>query len=139
MVGAAILFVAFAFGGFAQAQGTDRVVSIDGHSLHLRVIAPKVPTPNSPTVLFESGLGDPETIWDKVIAALPRDLRMVTYDRPGLGLSDDDHESPTPQHIASLLHQALAKVHVGPPYILVGHSFGAARLRMFPAMYPVEL
>ena len=139
MVSATILFVAFAITGSAQAQGTDRVVSIDGHSLHLRVIAPQTPRPSSPTILFESGLGDSGTIWDKVIAALPRDLPIVTYDRPGLGSSDDDRESPTPQHIASLLHTALAKVHAGPPYILVGHSFGALRVRMFTAMYPGEV
>jgi pimeloyl-ACP methyl ester carboxylesterase len=133
------LFVAFTVAGSAQTQGTDRTVSIDGHSLHLRVIRPQAPRPSSPTVLFESGLGDPGTIWDKVIAALPRDLPIVTYDRPGLGSSDDDQESPTPQHIASLLHRALAQVHAGRPYILVGHSFGAPRARTFTAMYPGEV
>src|SRR5947209_14114129 len=34
-------------------------------------------------------------------------MRFVRYDRPGLGVSEPNGESPTPHHIAEVLHEAL--------------------------------
>jgi pimeloyl-ACP methyl ester carboxylesterase len=139
IVGAVTLLAALATSDAAWIQDADRTVTANGHRLHVRVIDPSAARPGGPTLLFESGLGDSGSIWDKVIAVLPRDLRILTYDRPGLGSSEDDHEPPTLQHICSLLHEALDKVDARPPYILVSHSFGAVRMRMFTAMYPAEV
>ena len=135
----AIFLVALAIGDSAWAQGTNRMVAVNGHQVHVHVIDPQSPRPNGPTLVFESGLGDSGNVWDKVIGVLPKDLRIVTYDRPGLGTSEDDHKPPTARLIATLLHEALQNVHARPPYILVGHSFGAPRIRMFVGMYPTEV
>jgi pimeloyl-ACP methyl ester carboxylesterase len=134
-----IFFAGLAISDFAAAQDTDRMAAINGHQLHVRVIDPRSPRPNAPTLVFETGLGDSGSVWNRVIGILPEDLRIITYDRPGLGASEDDHEPPSPRHVASLLHEALQKLHVPPPYVLIGHSFGAARIRMFVGMYPAEV
>ena len=139
IIGIVIFLAALAISDSASAQGTNRVVAANGHPLHVRVIAPQSPRPSGPTLVFESGLGDSGSVWDKVIGVLPGDWRIITYDRPGLGTSQDDPEPPTPRYIASLLHEALQNEHARPPYVLVGHSFGALRIRMFVAMYPTEV
>jgi pimeloyl-ACP methyl ester carboxylesterase len=135
----AAVFVALTISGQAAAQSIDRTVQVNGHKLHLQVIEAQQTLPNGPTLLFESGLGDPGDIWDRVIARLPHDRPIITYDRPGLGSSEDDKQAPTLRYVASILHDALQQVHARPPYLMVGHSFGAARLRMFAAMYPSEV
>ena len=114
------------------------MVQVNGHAVHLQIVTPS-PRPSGPTLVFESGLGDAGRTWDKVIAARPGGLPIVSYDRPGLGSSEDDRETPTPRHVVSVLHNALQQVHAAPPYILIGHSFGAPRVRMFAAMYPSEV
>lgn len=123
-----------------RAQTTERFVTANGHSLHFLVSEPRPARAGAPTLLFESGLGDSGGgVWDKLWAVLPTDVRLVTYDRPGLGASDDDRELPTPRRIASVLHEALEKLNLRPPYVLIGHSLGALRIRTFAAMYPNEV
>ena len=90
--------------------------------------------------MFESGLGTAGTDdFALVLSRLPNVLRTVRYDRPGLGGSADDGVSPTPRHIATVLHDALAAAGVPPPYVLVGHSLGGTRIRMFAGTYPNEV
>jgi len=134
-------------GPFVQAKSV--VVQVNGRSVRLDITSP--PRFNSggrdpgvratrPTVVFESGLGTPGTLdFAKVLPLLPRDLRTVRYDRPGLGGSADDGESPTLRHIATVLHDALGTAGVMPPYVLVGHSLGGTRIRMFAGVYPNEV
>jgi len=40
--------------------------------------------------------------------------------------------------LAKQLHSALIRSQVAPPYLLVGHSFGALVIRQFAALYPAE-
>jgi len=90
------------------------------------------------TIVFENGLGVGAETWSGVIDKLPGQLRIVTYDRPGMGKSDADGASPTPEHAASVLHAALCRV-ASRPYILVGHSWGGPLIRAFAGLYPSEV
>jgi pimeloyl-ACP methyl ester carboxylesterase len=63
----------------------------------------------------------------------------LAYDRPGIGGSADDEELPTPRHIAQKLHVILAVAGAKPPYVFVGHSWGALLVRMYTALYPKEV
>lgn len=110
----------------------------DGHKLHLSLWPLVTTGPTLPTLVFEGGLGGGAETWAGVIAQLPRSLRIVTYDRPGMGKSDPDGASPTPEHIASVLHAALSRV-ASPPYVLVGHSWGGPLIRAFAGIYPAEV
>jgi pimeloyl-ACP methyl ester carboxylesterase len=122
------------------AHAKDVTVQVNGRSVRLDVSSPPRPNVTDPAVVFESGLGTAGTgDFAHVLPLLPQDLRTVRYDRPGLGRSADDGESPTPRHLATVLHDALAAAGVAPPYVLVGHSLGGTRIRMFAGMYPDEV
>jgi pimeloyl-ACP methyl ester carboxylesterase len=122
----------------AHAKGV--TVRVNGRSVRLDIAAPARPNAADPTIVFESGLGTPGTgDFAHVLPLLPKELLTIRYDRPGLGGSADDGESPTPRHIATVLHDALAAAGVRPPYILVGHSLGGARIRTFAGIYPNEV
>src|SRR5687768_3811375 len=98
---------------------------VNGRSVRLDIVAPERPNATEPTIVFESGLGTPGTgDFARVLPLLPKNVRTIRYDRPGLGGSADDGESPTPRHSAIVMHDALAAAGVTPPYILVGHSLG---------------
>jgi pimeloyl-ACP methyl ester carboxylesterase len=123
-----------------SAQAKDVTIEVNGRSVRLAIASPARPNATHPTIVFESGLGTPGTgDFARVVPLLPRDLRTIRYDRPGLGGSADDGESPTPRHVATVLHDALAAAGVKPPYLLVGHSLGGARIRMFAGVYPNEV
>lgn len=123
-----------------RAEAKDVTVRVNGHGVHFDIVAPTTSADARPTIVFESGLGEVGTkTWTRVLPLLPHDLRLVRYDRPGLGASEDDGASSTPRHIAELLHDALVAVHVPPPYVLVGHSLAGTRIRMFAALFPSEV
>lgn len=123
-----------------SAQAKDVTIQVNGRSVRLAIASPTRPNATRSTIVFESGLGTAGTgDFAKVLPLLPKDLRAIRYDRPGLGGSADDGESPTPRHIATVLHDALAAAGVTPPYVLVGHSLGGTRIRMFAGVYPNEV
>ncbi len=109
-----------------------------GHKLHLTLHTPQLRNARpSATVVFESGLGGGEQNWAAVIQQLPTTVRAITYGRPGLDGSEPDHETPTPEHVAQVLHTALHAV-ASPPYLLVGHSWGGPLARAFAGLFPKE-
>ena len=118
----------------SRALAKDVLVHVNGHAIHLDVGSPGQLNPGLPTIVFESGLGARGTRdWRRVVRVMPSDVRFVRYDRPGFGGSESDDESPTPRHIAQVLHDALNHAGIPPRYVLVGHSLGGARIRMFAA------
>ena len=93
----------------------------------------------SPTVVFESGLGDGAESWEPVIAQLADWTRVVAYDRAGLGQSPPAKAPRSARQIAQELHQALGTAEIAPPYVLVGHSAGGFYVRVFASLYPDEM
>lgn len=133
-----ILFALLLIGAPARAE--DVTVQVKGRSVRLDIDAPARPNAGEPTIVFESGLGTRGTgDFTRVLPHLPRELRTVRYDRPGLGGSTDDGVAPTPRHVATILHDALIAAGIAPPYVLVGHSLGGTRIRMFAGLYPNEV
>jgi pimeloyl-ACP methyl ester carboxylesterase len=124
----------------SSAHAESRMVEVNGHRIHVDIIEPLRRNPALPTLVFESGLGDVGTdTWLRVIPLLPHVVRVIRYDRPGLGDSESDDQLPTPRHIAAVLHETLEKSGARPPYVLVGISLGGPRIRLFAAMYPDEV
>ncbi len=135
------LLLALAATAAAQTSRTAKHLTLDnrGHKLSLTLYpAVSAAKRSEPVVVFESGLGNDSTVWSQVIDRLPGNLSLVSYDRPGLGKSEADGQTPTASHIAEVLHSALTQVSQ-PPYLLVGHSWGGARVRAFAGMYPDEV
>jgi pimeloyl-ACP methyl ester carboxylesterase len=110
------------------------VVAYDGREIEIAT-AGSGPS----TVVFESGLGDDWSRWDKVAFDLSVDARVFTYSRPGYGRSDDATTSRDPAQIVAELRGLLTDQGFDPPYVLVGHSFGGTYMELFARSHPSEV
>jgi pimeloyl-ACP methyl ester carboxylesterase len=109
-------------------------VTVDGRSMRMLVTGG-----GNATVVLESGLGGILEHWGKVQPAVSRFAKTVSYDRAGLGLSDDGPRPRDGRRIATELREALRAAAIAPPYILVGASMGGRYIRVFTGMYPEDV
>ena len=93
----------------------------------------------SPTVVFEAGMGDTLNTWSRVLPDVARFAHVFAYDRAGSGQSSPGSGERSYAQLAKELHQTLEAQSIAPPYVLVGHSFGAVIVRAFAAAYPKEV
>jgi pimeloyl-ACP methyl ester carboxylesterase len=111
-----------------------RLVEVDGHRLHIRCMGN-----HGPTVILEA-MGDGTSVnWAWVQPQIAEMTRVCAYDRAGRGWSES---SPAPRdalHIAQELHTLLANAGEVPPFVLVGHSFGAFVTRMYAEAFPDQV
>lgn len=112
-----------------------RMVDVGGFRMHLDVSGKD---PGRPTVVLEAGLGSFSPNWYWVQQSLADDLRVVAYDRAGLGWSDPSPASRDAATMAAELHTALHAAGIDGPYVLAGHSFGGLVVRAFADLYRPE-
>ncbi|HKT29361.1 alpha/beta hydrolase [Dyella sp.] len=93
----------------------------------------------SPTVVFDSGLGDSTVAWALVQPTIARKTRTCSYDRAGLGFSDAAKRPNDAKNDAEDLHALLHAAHIAPPYILVGHSAAGLAVRVYADRYRDEV
>jgi pimeloyl-ACP methyl ester carboxylesterase len=111
-----------------------KMYTVNGHTMHLYCTGS-----GSPTLILDSGLGDDWTVWQKVQPTLSRTTEVCSYDRSGLGWSDElspDHDATT---LADELHTLLQVAGVGKPIILMGHSMAGVYDRAYIARYPGDV
>ncbi len=118
---------------------TLQMVEVDGHTVRVQALGLDNRTEGEPVVVFEAGAGTPLEIWTLVFPHLLETTPVITYDRAGLGQSDWDGETPSPRHVAQRLHRVLEEIGAGPPYVMVGFSWGGPLVRNFAGMYPEEV
>jgi pimeloyl-ACP methyl ester carboxylesterase len=97
-----------------------------------------------PAVILEAGYtaSGIDTYGPLIAPVLARRTRVCTYDRAGDGLSGARPASVRPLTGATQareLHTLLGVIGVGPPYVLVGHSYGGMITREFAALYPGQV
>ncbi|TVY57345.1 Uncharacterized protein LSUE1_G009505, partial [Lachnellula suecica] len=120
----------------ASAWDTDHpsgMVSIGTHSLFLSASGPDR-KPGQPVVLLMQGLGSTIAEWVAVRRLVTPFARRVAYDRSGLGQSESPLEPPeaiTAVSVATELDALLKSAGIGPPYIIVCHSWGGITAREF--------
>lgn len=119
---------------FVDPTPPGRLVDIGGQRLHVNCTGK-----GSPTVLLESGTEDISVIWSLVQPAVSTTTRVCSYDRGGYAWSDPGTRPRTFAQLSLELHTALNRMHVGPPYILVGQSYGGLVIRGFAARYRSEV
>jgi pimeloyl-ACP methyl ester carboxylesterase len=78
-----------------------------------------------PTVILESGIAASSLSWALVQPDVARFTRACAYDRAGLAWSDPPRAPRTIARIVEELHGLARNADLPPPYVLVGHSFGA--------------
>jgi pimeloyl-ACP methyl ester carboxylesterase len=111
-----------------------RLVDVGGLRLYVESAGRGVP----PVVLEAGGGGASET-WEPVWSSLAALTRVVRYDRAGLGRSEPRPGPWTLRRMAAELRALLAGAGIGPPYVLVGHSFGVLVVRVFAGAYPADV
>ena len=91
------------------------------------------------TIIFESGFGTGLSAWRKVAPELAGTARVAAYSRAGHGKSEARPEPRTIAQNTNELEQLIAAGKLAPPFILVGHSYGALLVRSFAARHPGQV
>jgi pimeloyl-ACP methyl ester carboxylesterase len=92
-----------------------------------------------PTVILESGLTEPINNWGLVQPLISKSTRVCSYDRAGVGFSDKINRESTSSNLVEDLRNLLNNADIEPPYVLVGHSFGAMNVRLFAHSFPNDV
>ena len=117
------------------AQGPhEELVDLGGYKLFTSESGAGVPI-----VVFESGMGEGVSTWQKVQPDVSKFARTFTYDRAGLDKSDPSPHARTVEQMVSELHSLLRSAKVPSPYIFVGHSLGGAIVQLYAYKYPSEV
>ncbi len=113
-----------------------KLVNIGGFKLHINSAGEKN---DKPTLVIEAGAGGHSEYYYWLSEGLKDSLRVVRYDRAGIGYSELSDGPRDPETIADELHTLLEKTGESPPYILAGHSHGGHYIRVFKQFYPDEV
>jgi pimeloyl-ACP methyl ester carboxylesterase len=120
--------------GTESSREMDQLISIGTYSLHIRCMGQ-----GSPTVVIDTGVGDPLERWAAFQSQVAEFAYVCTYDRAGYGSSEP---GPMPRHsqrLADELQQLLESAGVNGPYVLVGHSLGGLTAQVFASRYPDQV
>lgn len=115
------------------------IVNLDGKAVRVQVLGLQNRRPGTPLVVFEAGTANPLEIWGGILPQVAAIAPVVAYDRAGLGRSEWDNTTPTPQHVAGRLRRLLQQIGAAPPYVLVGYSWGGMLTRYFAGYYPRDV
>ena len=103
-----------------------------GHALWLSTSGPPRKHLHDPVILFFTGGGAPIAVYIRLQRLLSWHWRVYFHDRAGYDRSERGTEPVlTGQQSAKDLVQILERVQVGPPYVLMGHSYGGIVARAF--------
>ena len=111
-----------------------RLIDLGGYRLHFYCLGE-----GSPTVVLDFGLDGTYLDWSAVQPEIARFTRVCSYDRGGYGWSDPSPKPRVPSAMMEELHAILTAAGEKPPYIFVGHSFGAFDALMFAHKYRAEV
>lgn len=93
----------------------------------------------APTVMLEAGATADSMTWHRVQPQLAKISSVCSYDRAGLGFSD---EGPMPRNLdaeADDLHALVAAARIKTPLVLVGHSRGSNIARRYADKHAADL
>lgn len=118
----------------ARTPAPGRLVDVGGHRLHIWCTGS-----GSPTVLLESGLGGNGFGWVAVRRRVAQFTQVCTYDRAGLGYSDEGPSPRSAGRIADELAQLLDSARIEQPVIVAGASLGGVNARVLATKYPSKV
>lgn len=93
----------------------------------------------SPTVIFDSGNGDPGYTWSDIQPEIAKLTRACWFDRAGDGWSDTGPFPRTSVAMSTDLHELLHHAEIAGPYIYVGASLGGLNARVYNGLYPADI
>ncbi|MEP7158791.1 MAG: alpha/beta hydrolase [Chloroflexota bacterium] len=107
-----------------------------GQVIHLRTWGDET---NGPTIILDVSCCQPSSIWAWVARDLSTSHRVVAYDRPGMAWSLGPSGPRHAESAAGALTAALAAAGIGPPFVVIGHSYGGLSARVFAGMHRDEV
>jgi len=111
-----------------------RLVDVGGHQLHIYCTGR-----GTPIVVLEAPATGLSASWARVQAALDPTTRVCSYDRAGLGWSEQGDGPFDPDHVPLELQALLAGAGEKPPFVIAGAGLGAAFARIFAARFPATV
>ena len=111
-----------------------RLIPLNDVCLHVRIKGQ-----GATTVVFESGVAASSVNWTRVQDAVSEFASAVSYDRAGYAWSGPCRHDLTGADMAGMLREALRSAGLKPPYVLVGHSFGALLVRIYADLWPEDV
>jgi len=112
-----------------------QMISLETHNIHLHCVGA-----GSPTVVFEADLDQYGSLsWVSVQDEIGEFTRACSYDRAGILWSEPGPRPRDGEMIASELGAVLNAAGEDGPYVLVGHAFGGAYVRIFAGQNPDDV
>jgi pimeloyl-ACP methyl ester carboxylesterase len=111
-----------------------KIYSVNGLPVHMYCTGS-----GSPALILNSGLGDDFTVWAKVQPELSKITQVCSFDRSGLGWSDEQSPHHDANTLADQLHALLQVAGITKPFILMGHSIAGVYDRAYATRYPGDL
>ena len=122
-----IYFSLLSFNASAQDNSIrEDCININSHQLHYYFFGK-----GSMTIVLDVGLGDTYRDWLPLLEKLSNKAQIFCYDRAGYGQSEIDSLPRNCERAADDLQKLLEKANIQGPYLLIGHSLGAANLQVF--------
>ena len=119
----------------AEYPPPGKMVNLGTHNIHLYCVGK-----GSPTVVFESDLDQYGVLsWVPVQERIGELTRACSYDRAGILWSEPGPLPRDGETIARELSTVLDTAGEEGPYIMVGHAFGGAYIRIFAGKYPDDV
>jgi len=112
-----------------------QMVNLGTHNIHLYCVGT-----GSPTVVFESDLDQYGSLsWNSIQGETGKYTRACSYDRAGILWSEPGPLPRDGETIAGELGAVLDAAGEEGPYVLVGHAFGGAYVRIFAGQNPDDV
>jgi pimeloyl-ACP methyl ester carboxylesterase len=119
----------------AQYPPPGEMITINDDKIHLNCVGS-----GSPTVVFESDLDQyGSQSWNYVQKDISKLTRACSYDRAGIMWSEPGPRPRNGEIIAAELRAVLEKAGEKGPYLMVGHAFGGAYIRIFAGQNPDDV
>jgi pimeloyl-ACP methyl ester carboxylesterase len=119
----------------AEYPPPGQMVNLETHNIHLYCVGS-----GKPTVVFESDLDQYGVLsWVSVQGEIGKYTRACSYDRAGILWSEPGPLPRDGETIARELGAVLDAAGEDGPYVLVGHAFGGAYIRIFAGQYPDDV
>jgi pimeloyl-ACP methyl ester carboxylesterase len=111
-----------------------KLIEVNGVALHIRMVGQ-----GRPAVIFESGVAASSVNWTPVQNAIAEFTLTASYDRAGFGWSQPARQPQSAVEMIEALRAVLASAGFLPPFVFVGHSFGAFLVRLYADQWPEDV
>jgi pimeloyl-ACP methyl ester carboxylesterase len=116
------------------APPAGEMVQVKGRAIHVRCDGD-----GAQTFLLDAGAGGWSLAWFRIQPLLAKEARVCSFDRSGMGWSDDLGGAHDAAAVADELRAIVSAAGIKSPFVYVGHSLGANFAQTYYAKYPGDI